>query len=88
MDTLVGRVALLTGASRGIGAAIAHTLHEAGVRLSLADVVAQPANVTCCGSRACVARASADAVPFVVSRPRTHRILEVAFRSVTEISWG
>ena len=26
----------------------------------------------------------ADAVLFVVSRPRTHRILEVAFRPVTE----
>ena len=30
----------------------------------------------------------ADAVLFVVSRPRTHRILEVAFRPVTETSWG
>jgi len=30
----------------------------------------------------------ADAVRFVVTRPRTHRILEVAFRPVTEQSWG
>jgi len=30
----------------------------------------------------------AEAVLFVVSRPRTHRILEVAFRPVTETSWG
>lgn len=30
----------------------------------------------------------ADAVLFVVTRPRTHRILEVAFRPVTEASWG
>jgi 3-oxoacyl-[acyl-carrier protein] reductase len=30
----------------------------------------------------------ADAVLFVVTRPRTHRILEVAFRPVTEPSWG
>jgi 3-oxoacyl-[acyl-carrier protein] reductase len=30
----------------------------------------------------------ADAVLFVVTRPRTHRILEVAFRPVTETSWG
>jgi 3-oxoacyl-[acyl-carrier protein] reductase len=30
----------------------------------------------------------ADAVLFVVSRPRTHRILEVAFRPVSETSWG
>jgi 3-oxoacyl-[acyl-carrier protein] reductase len=30
----------------------------------------------------------AEAVRFVVTRPRTHRILEVAFRPVTEESWG
>ncbi|HEY8198697.1 MAG TPA: SDR family NAD(P)-dependent oxidoreductase [Candidatus Limnocylindrales bacterium] len=30
----------------------------------------------------------AEAVLFVVTRPRTHRILEVAFRPVTETSWG
>ena len=30
----------------------------------------------------------ADVVAFVLSRPRTHRILEVAFRPVTETSWG
>ena len=30
----------------------------------------------------------AEAVLFVVSRPRSHRILEVAFRPVTETSWG
>lgn len=30
----------------------------------------------------------AEAVLFVVTRPRTHRILQVAFRPVTEQSWG
>jgi NADP-dependent 3-hydroxy acid dehydrogenase YdfG len=30
----------------------------------------------------------ADVVLFVLTRPRTHRILEVAFRPVTEGSWG
>jgi len=30
----------------------------------------------------------AAAVLFVVTRPRTHRMLEVAFRPVTETSWG
>jgi len=30
----------------------------------------------------------ADAVQFVLTRPRGHRILEVAFRPVTETSWG
>jgi len=30
----------------------------------------------------------AETVLFVLTRPRTHRILEVAFRPVTETSWG
>jgi len=30
----------------------------------------------------------ADAVLFVLTRPRNHRILEIAFRPVTETSWG
>jgi 3-oxoacyl-[acyl-carrier protein] reductase len=30
----------------------------------------------------------AEAILFVVTRPRNHRILEVAFRPVTEQSWG
>jgi 3-oxoacyl-[acyl-carrier protein] reductase len=30
----------------------------------------------------------AEAVRWVLTRPRTHRILEVAFRPVTEPSWG
>jgi NAD(P)-dependent dehydrogenase (short-subunit alcohol dehydrogenase family) len=30
----------------------------------------------------------AEAVLFVVTRPRNHRILEMAFRPVTETSWG
>jgi 3-oxoacyl-[acyl-carrier protein] reductase len=30
----------------------------------------------------------ADVVLFVLTRPRNHRILEVALRPVTETSWG
>jgi 3-oxoacyl-[acyl-carrier protein] reductase len=36
-SSLEGRVALITGASRGIGAAVARSLHEAGVKLGLAS---------------------------------------------------
>lgn len=35
MDVLHGRVAMITGASRGIGAATARSLHDAGMRLGL-----------------------------------------------------
>ena len=55
MQSLEGRVALVTGASRGIGAAIARALDGAGVKLALAsrsgddlgiaDAVARPADV-------------------------------------------
>lgn len=55
MNDLDGRVALVTGASRGIGAAIARSLDGAGVHLALAsrsgddlgiaDAVAQPCDV-------------------------------------------
>ncbi|MGA7270679.1 MAG: SDR family oxidoreductase [Acidimicrobiia bacterium] len=55
MSKLDGKVALVTGASRGIGAAVAHSLHGRGVKLALAsrsgedagieDALARPADV-------------------------------------------
>jgi NADP-dependent 3-hydroxy acid dehydrogenase YdfG len=55
VETLEGRVAFVTGASRGIGAAVARGLHEAGTKLGLAsrsgdnlgieDAVAPPCDV-------------------------------------------
>lgn len=70
MSSLEGRVALVTGASRGIGAAVARSLDAAGVRLGLAsrsgddlgiaDAVARPADVRDPDALAAIAAATAD----------------------------
>jgi 3-oxoacyl-[acyl-carrier protein] reductase len=41
-----GRAAFVTGAAQGIGAAIARTLHERGMKVALADIDLEAARAT------------------------------------------
>jgi NADP-dependent 3-hydroxy acid dehydrogenase YdfG len=133
MTSLLDKIAVVTGASRGIGAAVARALANGGAKLALisrsgADLgipgaVARPCDVRDRGQvQELVDEAAesfgaggvatdvaleegrgrspealpgmmraedvAEAVLFALSRPRSHRILEVAFRPLSEGSWG
>ncbi|OLL31977.1 3-oxoacyl-ACP reductase [Burkholderia sp. SRS-W-2-2016] len=55
------RIALVTGAARGLGAVVARTFHEAGYKVALADIAIEPAQqlareLSADGSSACAIR--------------------------------
>jgi NADP-dependent 3-hydroxy acid dehydrogenase YdfG len=60
MTALEGKVALVTGASRGIGAAVAHSLHANGVRLGLASRSGDDLGIEGAVARACDVRRPED----------------------------
>ncbi|HEX2110216.1 MAG TPA: SDR family oxidoreductase [Gaiellaceae bacterium] len=60
MTSLEGKVALVTGASRGIGAAVARALHERGARLGLASRSGDDLNLAEAVARPCDVRRPKD----------------------------
>jgi 3-oxoacyl-[acyl-carrier protein] reductase len=77
MSELSGRVALVTGAAQGIGAAVAETLFRAGARVAVADVRVEAATLT----SAAIDPESTRAVPVTVdvrSRESVARAFETA----------
>ena len=60
MTSLEGKVALVTGASRGIGAAVAHALDSRGVRLALASRSGADLGIDGAFARPCDVRRSED----------------------------
>jgi NADP-dependent 3-hydroxy acid dehydrogenase YdfG len=81
----------------GLTRALDHELRERGVRatsvcpggvatdFALAEGYGRPRDVL---GGMMSADDVADVVVFVITRPRNHRILETAFRPMTEMSWG
>ena len=81
----------------GLTRALDHELRERGVRatnvcpggvatdFALAEGYGRPRDVL---GGMMSADDVADVVMFVITRPRNHRILETAFRPMTEMSWG
>ncbi|HEX6331698.1 MAG TPA: SDR family oxidoreductase [Actinomycetota bacterium] len=67
MESLEGRVAFITGASRGIGAAVAHALAERGVRLGLASRSGDDLGIAGAVAAPCDVR-DADAVNALVAQ--------------------
>ena len=77
MSTLAGRVALITGASRGIGAAVAQALHERGVRLALASRSGDDLGIAGAVAMPCDVREPAQLEEIVAAAVERHGSLDI-----------
>jgi NADP-dependent 3-hydroxy acid dehydrogenase YdfG len=77
MSTLAGRVALVTGASRGIGAAVARALDERGVRLALASRSGDNLGIADAVASRCDVREPAQLEDLAAAAVETHGSLDI-----------
>jgi 3-oxoacyl-[acyl-carrier protein] reductase len=77
MSTLAGRVALITGASRGIGAAVARALDERGVRLALASRSGDDLGIVGAVAIPCDVREPAQLEEIAAAAVGTHGSLDI-----------
>ncbi len=77
MSTLAGRVALVTGASRGIGAAVAQALDEHGVRLALASRSGDDLGIAGAVALPCDVRDPAQLAALVAAAVERHGALDI-----------
>ena len=77
MSTLAGRAALVTGASRGIGAAVARSLHERGARLALASRSGDDLGITGAVAMSCDVREPAQLESIVAAAVESFGSLDI-----------
>ena len=77
MTSLDGKVALVTGASRGIGAAVARALHAHGVRLGLASRSGDDLGIEGAVSLPCDVRDPAQLEALVAATVERHGLLDI-----------
>jgi NADP-dependent 3-hydroxy acid dehydrogenase YdfG len=77
MTSLAGRVALITGASRGIGAAVARALAEQGVRLGLASRSGDDLGIDGAVAQPCDVRRPEDLEALVAETAEQHGVVDI-----------
>jgi 3-oxoacyl-[acyl-carrier protein] reductase len=86
--TLEGKVALVTGASRGIGAAVARRLDEAGVRLGLASRSGDDLGIEGAVARSCDVRRLGDLEALVAETVERHGRLDIVVANAGVGAYG
>jgi NADP-dependent 3-hydroxy acid dehydrogenase YdfG len=88
MTALEGKVAFVTGASSGIGAAVARALHAEGVKLGLASRSAADLGIADSAIEACDVRDLAQVEAAVAATVERHGGLDIVVANAGVGSWG